>query len=66
MAKTRFHIRNATHMAEFPATPEGEKQAKEFRKTHPEFKRRRIRHVIQCLPSEIECGKVYELGGKSQ
>ena len=52
----RYHIRNLTHMAEFPFTPAGLMQAKAFRSAHPEFKRRRIRDVFQALPSTIQLG----------
>ena len=55
----RYHIRNATKFVEFPATPAGLMQAKAYRKSHPDFSRRKIRSVLQLLPQLIECGTEY-------
>jgi RNA recognition motif-containing protein len=55
----RLSISNGVQFVEFPNTEDGMKQAKEFRKTHPEFKGRRIQTVLQMLPSKIEYGKIY-------
>lgn len=57
---TRYHIRNALHMVEFPFTNAGLMQARAFRKSHPEFARKHIREVLQMLPSTVQCGVVYE------
>ena len=59
--KSRLHIQNNSHMAEWPDTQAGQMQARAFRKSHPQFKRRRIRSVIQAHPSLIECGTIYTL-----
>lgn len=53
----RYHIRNNTHMIEFPFSAEGLKQAQQFRRDNPEFKRRHIRDVLQLLPSEVPLGE---------
>lgn len=52
----RLHMRNDVQMVEWPDTPTGRMQAKAFRRSHSEFKRRRIREVLQLLPSEVPCG----------
>lgn len=57
----RYHMQNNWKMIEFPKTPEGLHAAKEYRKCHPEFKRRRIKEVWQAYPSEIEFYKEYRL-----
>lgn len=56
-----LHIRNETHMAEWPANNAGLMQAKAFRRSHPEFKGRRIQQVLQMNPSEVPCGVILEL-----
>jgi hypothetical protein len=57
----RIHIRNATHFIEWSDTNTGEMQARAFRKHHREFKRRKIRRVLQLMPSQVPCGVVMEL-----
>lgn len=52
----RLHMRNNTHMVEFPATPSGAMQARAFRAAHPEFARRRIRDMLQLYPAAVPCG----------
>jgi len=59
--KARYHIRNATHLVEWPRNEAGKQQAETFRRTHPEFRRRRIRIVIQACPEEIVCGRIYKI-----
>lgn len=57
----RYHLRNNTDMVEFPETPDGLRQIKQFRNDNTEFKGRHIRSVLQLYPSDIEIGKVYKL-----
>lgn len=59
--KSRLHIRNDTHMVEWSDNSTGLMQARAFRRSHPEFKRRRIRAVIQAFPTKIACGVIYAL-----
>ena len=56
----RYHIRNAQHMVEFPATPSGRMQAVAFRRSHAEFKRKHIREVLQLMPTQVQCGVIVE------
>lgn len=55
----RYSLDNNIKFVEFPHTEEGFKKAKEYRKTHPEFKRRKIKEILQLLPDEIEFEKEY-------
>lgn len=59
--QARYHLRNATLMVEFPANPDGLAAAKAFRKSDARFKRRRIRHICQALPSRVPVGRVVEM-----
>ena len=54
----RYNLRNATHMVDFPATCAGRMQAVAFRRSHPAFKRRHIREVLQLRPDLLPCGDV--------
>lgn len=58
--KPRIHLQNETHIVEWPDTEIGQKKAIEFRKTHKEFKYRRLKRVLQAFPSLIHCGVIYE------
>lgn len=55
----RYRLNNNNKFVEFPRTEEGLRKAKEYRKTHPEFKRRKIKEILQLLPDEIEFEKEY-------
>lgn len=55
----RYRLNNSDKLIEFPHTEEGLKKAKEYRKTHPEFKRKQIRQILQLLPEKIEFEKEY-------
>lgn len=57
----RLHLRNDTDMVEFPETPDGLRQIKQFRSDNTKFKGRHIRSVLQLYPSDIEIGKVYKM-----
>jgi hypothetical protein len=57
----RIHIRNATHFVEWNDTPAGEMQARAFRKNSQNFRRRRLRHILQLMPSQVPCGVVMSL-----
>lgn len=59
--KSRLHIQNDSHMAEWPDNQTGLMQAKAFRRSHPQFKRRRIRKIIQAYPLRVECGTIYAM-----
>lgn len=56
----RIHIQNDTHFCEFPDTLAGKIQAMAFRKTHKEFKGKRLRFVLQLIPSAVPCGVIME------
>ena len=58
----RLMIKNTTHKVEFPDTPAGMMQIKAFRKSHQEFKGRRIKAILQLLPSAVPCGDIIEMG----
>lgn len=55
--QNRYHIQNVTHFAEFEFSTSGKEKALAFRANNPEFKRRRIRSVIQAYPSRVPLGK---------
>lgn len=59
----RLHMtnQNNTHMVEFPDNNTGKMQIKAFRKSHPEFKGRRIKEVLQLMPLAVPCGEIIEL-----
>lgn len=57
----RIHIRNSTHFAEWSDTCAGEMQARAFRRSHTEFRRRKLRRVLQLMPSRVPCGEKLEL-----
>lgn len=48
-----IRIQNEKQAVEFPGSPEGEKEAQEFRRTHPEFKHKQIRKLIQLSPDKV-------------
>lgn len=53
-------LKNTTHLIFFPHN--ARTQADAFRLVHKEFKRRKIRDVIQAFPEGIEYGKLYQRG----
>jgi len=55
----RLFMGNGTHFVNFPDTYAGMMQIKAFRKSHPQFKGRRILPIFQLMPDVIQCGKVY-------
>jgi len=57
----RLHMRNSTHMVEFSDNNTGKMQIKALRRSHPEFKGRRIKEVFQLIPEAVPCGEVVEL-----
>jgi hypothetical protein len=57
MAEQRFHMNNGLLMVEHT----DKKALEAIRKTDPRFKRKRIRQVLQCYPSQIKLGVVYPL-----
>lgn len=61
MGFSRLLIRNATHFANFPDHGAGMMQAQAFRRSHPEFKRCRIKSILQMHPSRVPMGEVMEL-----
>lgn len=60
-ARTRYHMKNNTHMVEAEKTPEGLNALNLFKRDHPEFRGRHIREVLQYLPSKIQPLRIYEL-----
>lgn len=52
----RWHMRNDTHVVEFPRTGSGRMQIEMFRIHHPEFRRRHIREVLQMHPDAVPIG----------
>jgi len=56
----RLHMQNNIHMVEFADNNTGKMQIKAFRKSHPEFKGRRIKEVLQLMPSVVPCGEIVE------
>lgn len=59
--KARLHLRNPTHMVEWPDNNTGQLQARAFRRSHPEFKRRKLRRVLQAWPEQVPCGVILPL-----
>ncbi len=59
--RLRLHLQNDIAMIEWIDTPAGLLQAKAFRKSHPEFKNRHIRSVLQAMPDLVKCEKIYLL-----
>jgi hypothetical protein len=57
----RYCIRNQTHFANFPFTDAGLMQIRAFRRSHPQFKRRHIKQVLQLKPYEVPCGEIMEV-----
>lgn len=57
----RYHLHNRFHWIEFPHNSEGLNAARTFRKSHPEYKGRRIREVIQAYPSHYPNGIEFPL-----
>ena len=56
----RLRISNGEFFAEFPNTDAGMTDAKAFRKTHSQFKYRRIKAILQALPDGIPLGEILE------
>jgi hypothetical protein len=56
----RLRLGNNTHFVEFPDNCSGLMQIKAFRKSHPEFKGKRIKPGLQLLPSKVSVGEIYE------
>jgi hypothetical protein len=59
----RLRLRNATHLVEFPDNGPGMLQAVAFRRLHPQFKRRRIRHILQMCPEQVSLGDIHPIAG---
>ena len=57
----RYHLQNDTQMIEFEHTANGYTDAQVIRRIRPEFRRRKIRDVIQVHPERIELGRIYEM-----
>lgn len=53
-------LKNQTHFVQFPDNNTGMMQIKAFRQSHPEFKRRKIRAVLQLMPEKVQMGVVTE------
>jgi len=47
-------------MIEWADNATGRLQAKAFRQNHQEFKGRKLREVLQLMPSKVPCGQVVE------
>jgi hypothetical protein len=56
--KSRLQIYNATHLVEWEDTPEAMKEAEMFRFCHPEFKFKRIKHVLRFDPETIPLRRI--------
>ena len=54
----RLQIYNSTCLVEWEDTPEAMEEAKMFRFCHPEFKYKRIRHVLRLNPSEMPLRRI--------
>jgi len=59
--ESRYRIENKTHFVEMPRSIAGRLFLEKFRQTHPEFKRRRVRDIVQACPSKVRIGEIYEL-----
>jgi hypothetical protein len=59
----RLHINNKsmTKFMEFVDDETGMKDAKKFRKNHPDYKGQRIKHILQMYFYMINCGFEYDL-----
>ena len=58
----RLRIHNFTHLVEWEDTPEAMAEAKMFRFCHPEFKYKRIKHILQMRPDEVPLRRILEIG----
>lgn len=59
--QSRYRIQNNTHFVEMPRSISGRLFLEQFRQMHPEFKRRRIRDIVQAHPSKVRIGEIHEL-----
>lgn len=57
----RLRMQNLSHGVEFPDNNTGSLQILAFRKSHPEFKGRKIRQILQLHPNQLPCGNIFEL-----
>ena len=55
----RLRISNGEFFAEFPNTNAGMMQAKAFRKNNNQFKRRKIKEILQMLPDKVTMGEIH-------
>ncbi len=47
MLEVRYQLKTKTHKIQFPRTPEGEKEARQYRIEHPEYKNAQLRTAEQ-------------------
>jgi hypothetical protein len=55
----RIQLCSATLLVEWEDTPEAMTEAKMFRFCHPEFKHKRIKHVLRLDPDEIPLRRIF-------